>query len=70
MKFRRESLTIHDRRTLEKIESVGINITQGGEVELRINNKVAGRLPIHLNDTGKPEARPTGDRSRPRDVSN
>lgn len=70
MRFRRDSITIHRKDILDKIESIGVNVTQGGEAELRVNNKVVGRLPIRLNDTGKPEARPTGDRSRPRDVSN
>lgn len=70
MKFRRDSITIYRKQLIDKIESVGVNITQGGEAELRVNNRVVAKLPIGIQDTGRPEARPTGDRGRPRDVSN
>lgn len=71
MKFRRDSLTLHAPVAFDPddLKNIGVNITQGGEVELRINGKVAGRLPIRAQLEGKPEARPTNPQSG-RDVSN
>lgn len=43
--FRRESLSKYIKPE-EQIEKVGVNITTDGKVELRINNKVVGRLEI------------------------
>lgn len=65
MKYRRDSITVYKQDLITKIESVGVNITQGGEAELRVNNKVVGRLPIRVQDTGRLEARPTGERKEP-----
>ena len=69
MKYRRDSITVHRKDIIDKIDRVGINITQGGEAELRVNDKVVARLMIRRHEEGLPEARPTGGSKR-LDVSN
>lgn len=62
MKFKRDSKTINPS-IFAKINSIGINITQGGSVELRVNNKVEARLKIEIKEDA--ELTPQAEKSIP-----
>ena len=53
--YKRDGVTF-DKNSLPKdLESIGVNITKDGTVELRVNRKVKARIKITEKDNGGAE---------------